>query len=89
VFCQPCYQKYFGPTELRVVPVLIFVLFIPINMKSLVFFTKMDEENAKKRSNTDIIKPSDPNQGCPKCKGAVFHAEMVNFSINKSTLILL
>ena len=28
--------------------------------------------------DTTIIKPTDPAQGCPKCKGAVYHAEMVS-----------
>lgn len=46
----------------------------------MIFFDdKADDDNAKKRSDTTIIKPADPNQGCPKCQGAVYHAEMVIF----------
>ena len=36
-----------------------------------------DQEN--KGLDTSIIKPINPEQGCPKCKGAVYHAEMVNY----------
>ena len=57
VFCTSCYQKQFGPTEIRV----------------------MKSETDPKWMDTSIIRPIDPNQGCPKCKGAVYHAEMVSF----------
>jgi len=59
--------------------VTVFALLRSARIKAGEMLVKSTQEN--RSLDTSIIKPANPEQGCPKCKGAVYHAEMVSICL--------